>query len=348
MSIFGSISESLDKLGSSVQSTPVIKATMMGPRAVGKTSVMASIFSETKDNIAGTKLYFRVGKDSSAALNAKRLNLMSIFSKRTSLSDSPNAGAIQATAEETAFKFEMGFVGHSKAVDIEITDFPGEYLDSQPKKVSDYILQSQVIMIAIDTPYLMEEGGKYNEEKNRVKAVTRFVTDHPDEFKDKLIMFVPLKSERYFHDGKIDSVKQAVVSTYSAIVSFCKQCNTACVVTPIQTLGDVEFDTFIDNPKPGVSSLTKLSKYRFCGDDAKFMPIFCVQPMYYVLTYVSNYYAWMNGQPKNIWQRLRNSIYALLKNNDEFFYEIKKLSKNIIVGKLGYDIIQNNTILNIK
>ena len=348
MSIFGSISESLDKLGSRVQSTPVIKATMMGPRAVGKTSVMASIFSETKDNIAGTKLYFRVGKDSSAALNAKRLNLMSIFSKRTSLSDSPNAGAIQATAEETAFKFEMGFVGHSKAVDIEITDFPGEYLDSQPKKVSDYILQSQVIMIAIDTPYLMEEGGKYNEEKNRVKAVTRFVTDHPDEFKDKLIMFVPLKSERYFHDGKIDSVKQAVVSTYSAIVSFCKQCNTACVVTPIQTLGDVEFDTFIDNPKPGVSSLTKLSKYRFCGDDAKFMPIFCVQPMYYVLTYVSNYYAWMNGLPKNIWQRLRNSIYALLKNNDEFFYEIKKLSKNIIVGKLGYDIIQNNTILNIK
>lgn len=342
------LSESLDGFSTRFQSTPVIKATMMGPRAVGKTSIMASIFSETKDEIAGTKLYFRVGKDSSAALTAKRINLMSIFSKRTSLSDSPNAGAIQATAEETIFKFEMGFVGLSKTVDIEITDFPGEYLDSQPKKVSDYILQSQVIMIAIDTPYLMEEGGKYNEEKNRVKAVTRFVTEHPDEFKDKLIMFVPLKSERYFHDGKIDSVKQAVVSTYSAIINFCKQCNTACVVTPIQTLGDVEFDTFIDNPMPGVSTLTKLSKYRFCGDDAKFKPVFCVQPMYYVLTYVSNYYEWMSGQPMTIWDRLKYSIYALLKKNDEFFYEIKKLSKNIIVGTLGYDIIQNNTILNIK
>lgn len=97
----GRINEALDNLGERLQSTPVIKATMMGPRAVGKTSIMASIFSETKDEIAGTKLYFRVGKDSSAALTAKRINLMSIFSKRTSLSDSPNAGAIQATAEET-------------------------------------------------------------------------------------------------------------------------------------------------------------------------------------------------------------------------------------------------------
>ena len=99
---------------------------------------------------------------------------------------------------------------------------------------------------------------------------------------------------------------------------------------------------------PGVSTLTKLSKYRFCCDDAKFKPVFCVQPMYYVLTYVSNYYEWMSGQSTSILERLRNSIYALLKNNDKFFYEIKKLSKNIIVGKLGYDIIQNNTILNIK
>ena len=56
----------------------------------------------------------------------------------------------------------------------------------------------------------------------------------------------------------------------------------------------------------------------------------------------------MSGQSTSILERLRNSIYALLKNNDKFFYEIKKLSKNIIVGKLGYDIIQNNTILNIK
>ena len=348
MPIFDRINICLDSLGSRIQSTPVIKVTMMGPRAVGKTSIMASIFSETKDYIAGTKLYFRVGKESCAALEAKRLNLMYIFDKRKSLSDSPNAGAIQATAEETTFKFEMGFVGHSKTVDIEITDFPGEYLDSRHEKVSNYILQSQVIMIAIDTPYLMEEGGRYNEEKNRVQTVTRFVTEHTDEFKDKLIMFVPLKSERYFHDGKIDNVKQAVVSTYSSIVNFCKQCNTACVVTPIQTLGDVEFDTFIDNPMQGVSTLTKLSKYRFCGEDAKFTPLFCVQPMYYVLTYVSNYYTWISGQPKNIWQRLRYSIYAFLKSNDNFFHEIKKLSKNIIVGKLGYDIIQNNTILNIK
>ena len=40
----GRINEALDNLGERLQPTPVIKATMMGPRAVGKTSIMASIF----------------------------------------------------------------------------------------------------------------------------------------------------------------------------------------------------------------------------------------------------------------------------------------------------------------
>lgn len=336
-----------DKLGGVVKCTPIIRATMMGPRAVGKTSIMASIFSETRDSVAGTELFFRSSAESFENLKNKRLALMRIFDEKKSLHDEPQTGVIAASNAETKFSFEMGFIGREKTVDIEITDFPGEYLISQQQKVLNYISESQVVMIAIDTPYMMEENGKYNEEKNNISLVTNFITNHSEEIKDKLIMFVPLKSERYFHEGKIESVKYAVENAYASIIAFCKTANIACVVTPIQTLGGVEFDHFVDNTV-GLSTATKLSKYRFCGSNAKYEPLFCVQPMYYLLTYVANYYAWIEKQPKNIWENLKNSLFSMLKNNDKFFFEIKKMSKNIVVGKMGYEIIYSNTILNIK
>lgn len=61
----------------------------------------------------------------------------------------------------------MGLKDRSKSINISIKDFPGEYLDSKPEEVSNFIEESHIVMIAVDTPYLMEENGKYNEEKMR-------------------------------------------------------------------------------------------------------------------------------------------------------------------------------------
>ena len=47
-----------DVVGKAVVTVPTIKATMLGPRAVGKTSIMASIFSDSRQEVAGTRLSF--------------------------------------------------------------------------------------------------------------------------------------------------------------------------------------------------------------------------------------------------------------------------------------------------
>ena len=334
-----------DAVSEKVAAVPVIKVTMMGPRAVGKTSVMASIFSETRDSVAGSRLYFRPAQESAAELQDKRLKLMQIFEKKKDVYDEPQTGVIAASNVETTFGFEMGFAGRKKTVDIEIKDFPGEFLISKPSKVSEFIAESHIVIIAIDTPYLMEEGGRYNEEKNNVKQVSDFLTHHAESIQDKLILFVPLKSERYFHDDRMDEVRQAVEQAYAGLIDFCKTANIACVVSPIQTLGGVEFDRFVDNQRGGIS---KLSKFRFCGNEPRYQPLFCVQPMYYLLTYVANFYAWSVAHPKNVWERMKSSLVSTLKNNDEFFFEVKKISKNIMVDSMGYSVIVTNTILNIK
>ncbi len=336
-----------DKIGGAISDTPLVKATMLGPRAVGKTSVMASIFSDTKEEIAGTQLYFRPQALCAGVLNAKKLQLMNVINKRENLTDKPKAGAIEATNVVTSFDFEMGMKGREKTIDISIKDFPGEYLDSQPEEVSKYIAESHIVMIAIDTPYLMENDGIYNEEKNEVNHVVSFFKNHTDSLTNKFVLLVPLKCERYFHDRTIEKVSSRIVIAYSELISFCKENNIACAITPIQTLGGVEFDKFVDNTS-AFSKLTKLSSYRFYGDKPEYQPMFCVQPLYYLLTYVADFYEWNKAQQKGFFDRLKDSMTSFLKDDDEFLHEIKKLSMKANVDKFGYTIVNTNTILNIK
>lgn len=336
-----------DIISSKIADVPTIKATMLGPRAVGKTSVMASIFSDSRDEIAGTKLYFRPQKDTASVLTSKKLQLMDVIVKRESIADKPNAGAIEASNTVTSFNFEMGILGREKSVNISITDFPGEYLNSQPQMVSDFIAESHIVMIAIDTPYLMEEDGKYNEEKNDVSKVISFITKHSESIKDKMILLVPLKCERYFHDKRIGEVASRVKIVYNELLSFCGKNNIACAITPIQTLGGVEFDKFVDNNNV-LSNLTKLSTYRFYGDNPKYTPMFCVQPLYYLLTYVANCYEWRNAQQNGFFGKLKGSLLSMLKDDVDFLHEIKKLSSKVITEGNGYYIEKFNTILNLK
>lgn len=335
-----------DAISEKLNETPVIKATMMGPRGVGKTSVMASIFGDTRDNIAGTGLFFRPSHNSSAELYNKRLSLMNIFDKRINITDAPQAGVIAASNDVTSFSFEMGRSGRAKSIDIEIKDFPGEFLVSRPDEVSNYIAESHIVMVAIDSPYLMEDDGRYNEEKNNVKGVTEFFTNHFESIQNKLILLVPLKCERYFHDGKIDVLKKKIESTYSTLTKFCEESNIACVIAPIQTLGGVEFDKFTNyNSTNNYNNVSKISEYRFYEKSPKYEPMFSVQPFYYLLTYAVNYYEWSNNQHRDFFESLKNSLVSVLKNDKDFFLEIKRLSKNILINKMGYAIIVNNNIL---
>lgn len=336
-----------DAVGKAVVTVPTIKATMLGPRAVGKTSIMASIFSDSRKEVAGTRLCFIPQESCASVLSLKKAKLQDIIIKRKEFADKPDTGAIEASSTVTSFDFDMGLKDRLKSISISIKDFPGEYLDSKPEEVSEFIEESHIVMIAIDTPYLMEEEGRYNEEKNEVDHVISFFKNHTKSLKNKFILLVPLKCERYFHDGKIDEVSSKVEDIYSDLIEFCKENNIACAVTPIQTLGGVEFDRFINN-KNTLSTLTKLSSYRFYGTPPEYQPVFCVQPLYYLLTYVANYYEWSKGQPKGFLDKLKGSLTSFLKDDDEFLHEIKILSSKIKLDDFGYRILNNNTILNIK
>jgi hypothetical protein len=138
-----------------------MKICMMGPRGVGKTTILTSIFYDTDKYFAPTKLKF-IPEQETLVLLSERLNALSdIFDRRTSITEKPVAG-ISASYEENSFGFTLGLKGKPACVSLTIKDFPGEWVEPQNinhGKITQFIKESQVLLSAIDTVHLMEETG---------------------------------------------------------------------------------------------------------------------------------------------------------------------------------------------
>lgn len=324
-------------------SIPTLSVCMMGPRSVGKTTVLTSIFHESQSQICeGSSIYLKALDENTSKLNDYHTMLVDAVAKK-------NASNLPASNTISEFLFGLGLVGRNESVKLKIRDFPGEYLSSDKKtereEIYDFVSSATVILIAVDTPYLMEENGKYNEEKNRVALVTHYLKDNADIVKDKLVLFVPLKCERYAHDGKLFLVSEATKKAYAGLCDFFEENNIASFVTPILTLGGIEFDYMRDNV--GIGDVKKISVFRPWDKRPEYKPMFCPQPLYYLLTYVANYYEWKNKQKKGFIDSFMTSFFSFIKNDSEFYEEMKKLTRFVIYNKNGFIPVTTNSILKI-
>lgn len=344
--MFGKIGEKIGDyiLGKSGdRSVPTLSICMMGPRSVGKTTVLTSIFHESQSHICdGSSIYLKAMDQNTSKLNDYHAMLVDAVAKR-------NASNLPASNTISEFMFGLGLAGRPVSVKIQVRDFPGEYLTSTIKsdrdEIYNFMANATVILIAIDTPYLMEENGKYNEDKNKVSLVTHYLKDNVDVVKDKLVLFVPLKCERYLHDGILNEVSQKTKAAYAELAEFFKQNNIASFVTPIITLGGIELDQMVPNSNPG--EIEKLTVFRPWEKSPIYKPMYCPQPLYYLLTYITNYYEWKKRQPKGFLDSIMDSFFSLIKDDDKFYEEMRKLTRFVIYNKNGFIPVTTNSILKI-
>ena len=318
-----------------------MKVCMMGPRAVGKTTILTAIFNDTQENLGlSTNLLLKAEGDTGGELTSRKHYLNSIFANRAQITDKPAAG-LAATSTVNTFDFAFGLKGKEPRIDLEIKDFPGEYVMDRPKEVMQFINESVAAFVAIDTPHLMEADGKYCEAKNRSSVITDFFKKQVING-ERLVLLVPLKCERYFFENRMDEVLQRVESVYGDLITNFKSSEKiACAVTPILTLGDVEFDHFktsllgktllLDNGCP------EEAIYRFRGEDPKYNPAFCIQPLYYMLSFLSVQYS-REKKKRNFIDRVFSSIYNLFESDEAFFDEILRMEKNRRTDLPGYAV----------
>lgn len=317
---------------------PVMKVCMMGPKAVGKTTILTAVFNETQQSIAETKLNLLALGDTNSNLLDRQRMLKAMFrtksdvvdcaQNRTVKNDRPSGG-IEASSYETRFDFSFGFLGKDPILDLMIKDFPGEMVVNKSDDVISFIKDSQAIFVAIDTPHLMENNGEFNDVKNKPKVITRLFAEALKEHEDeKLIVLIPLKCEKYFHQKCMNEIVAKIEEKYSSLISFFRCDNKiCCTIAPILTLGDVEFDDFSydsGNVRLAPDMCPENVMYKYVGE-CKYSPLFCSQPLYALLSFVAAQY--QRNKDNGFLNRLKKWIWSIFKNNEELYDEVIKMEK---------------------
>ena len=116
-----------------------------------------------------------------------------------SVGDEVSAG-VTPNAAEREFKF---YIFGNKRYLARFFDFPGGWIrdNMHSQRIVSIMQQSQVILVAVHTPAIMEEDGMYVHTVAGIKDIEKCIELSLDSLaensNDKMILFIPIKSEKY-------------------------------------------------------------------------------------------------------------------------------------------------------
>lgn len=234
----------------------MIKVLMMGGRRCGKTSVLASLFNESihgkvKDYLTlsdDTKPEVKDGEEKEP-LSTKTLELRKFLEDNSTGIFLVDRGP---TNHFWNYLLKVRLPGKSSPIEIEFRDSNGEFFVAGNKfapEISKYVEQCDIYIIVIDTPYLMGpiDGGCRDsvcDGVNCVESITNFLTniDDKEDQDSKMVLFVPIKCERWVKDGVINKVTERIKKVYNtAITHLSKYKKMEIGIIPIQTAGNIQF-----------------------------------------------------------------------------------------------------------
>lgn len=235
-----------------------LKITMLGCIGVGKTSLLAAIYDQFDQVIGKTNLQIQPTDDASRIIIEQRLEeLKSLVGNTIRVRD----GILKSTSPRSFF-FDLCKTGLSASLRLQFQDYPGEYIDSQAtveqiKTVENFIRESAAVLIAIDTPIMMEMKSKWHEKFNQPTRIRNlFKAAYQNLDSPRLVILAPVKCESYVQNDKDASELLACIrEKYATLLDYFSNNEllpkVAVVVTPVQTVGSVFFSRVeIQNNEP--------------------------------------------------------------------------------------------------
>ena len=186
----------------------------------------------------------------------------------------------------------------------------------------------------------------------------------------KMILFVPMKCEKYYHQNedkgssfyhkRMQTLIDKIQEEYKQLFNFLtkpnnKKCFTVGIL-PVITLGGVEFDEFTSNNKNNI--LTDEIRFTYCEPN-EFEPKFCDRPLIYSLLFTQkkiadDYYAKAynaNKGNKKIsavfgeWLQDRKNY----TKEVDYIHELDCIKENLsTIDYPGFAMIQDPEILELK
>lgn len=324
---------------------------MLGGRRCGKTSVLAAMQSNFEDVMAKSDLNIMINDYTTLdVLEAKFREAEDFFrernkKKRTFTPD------ISPTLDISTYSFRIGTKGKKGELILNFTDYPGEFI-SDPKQrdvILQHIADSRILVIAIDSPHMMEEDQKFDDIRNLEKRITEMIK--LSEFADPnkgpgMVIFVPLKCERYKNDERMGEVSAQVKKSYDTLIKYLRNTNKdiTIAITPIFTFGGAAFSRF-ERDEDGEIIINKTYKepenaiYYF-PDMTKDRPEpeYCDQPLLYILSFVITQVAVLKAQRgllDTIWEGFKDWYYNF-PSLDEYKDQLQNINRKVKVKDDGY------------
>lgn len=241
-----------------------IKIMMFGASRSGKTSILASMYNKRTEI---TKYGFTLrdktqkgdGQDSLLDSVNGMKNLLEYGGK------CPRMGALTGGRGVFHYTLELGYSLYKDINPTTLTfiDVAGEFFNQEHEKFNDVcelVKDCQILIVAVDTPALLLAKAKgdygWDEEINCTDSLITAVQDLGKNCKEdgdgeeplKMVIFVPIKSERWLHDEKSEEykrlIKEQIKKVYEDSITICENegSRTKVMVMPLETIGGLEFD----------------------------------------------------------------------------------------------------------
>ena len=340
-----------------------VNVMMFGGRRCGKTSVLAAMQSCFEREFNNTHLRIVTADNNTVtALERKFREIEDYFSgdsREFQPDDNPDAGM-----SEYKFKIALS-TRDTDSIIVNFIDYPGEWLADadHADQLTNIMQKSHIIIIAIDSPHLREaikaDGvGKFNDRRNYCYRIGQWVQTNfskPTNFSQRMVLFVPLKCEKYYHKGQMDLLKQKLKTAYSTAFNFFQKNDQTyeVAVTPILTCGaadaGVEFSHFSRNSNYEIDldpkwRTPRKAIYIFTRSMSEPQPLHCEQPMVYVLAYVLEMAQRQRQQGRglfgDIWDWLRTT-FGNFAAADDFLNELNTIKQKMKKSGNGYEIVYN-------
>ncbi len=234
------------------------KILMLGGRRSGKSSILASIMYALGKN---SELFsvtdqtdYTIKDGLGISLNAKRIEIDNYLKNHKNVGRnshflvdmSPNRG-------ESCYNLETQIHGANK-VRFDFVDVQGESMEvtsAYHNRLKDLVTQSDVFVVAIDTPYLMQDiNENINTVWNRTEEITDLLANIRIENEDvdrKLIILCPVKCEKWTQSGQADKVTEHVCQAYKKMINNWVYHNAVDIwVMPVETAGGIVHSKLLD------------------------------------------------------------------------------------------------------
>ncbi|NEX17931.1 MAG: hypothetical protein C1943_15255 [Halochromatium sp.] len=309
---------------------------MLGARGVGKTTLLASVYNEFDSTVKDLGLTLCPSSDTSAILQQRLAELK----RQTEVFSA--TGGIDGTNSPKDFEFGLGLVGKDAELKLVFKDFPGGFIKDHPEQVKSFIDQADVVLLAIDTPAMMEAKGAWHEKINSPQMIAdlfkHVLRNLEKTTKTKLVIMAPVKCESYVQrDVDANKLLLTLKENYLPLLNLLNADEflgkISVVVTPVQTLGSVRF-TRIEESGPGEPRFF----FRKISPQALYQPRDVDEILKYALTFIIKKYL----DDMGFFKRIFNQMFNLSK---PFENAVNKMVRNRKESN-GFEILQGKDLLN--